>query len=125
MTKNELTKFRGLLNARTTELEQGVRRRDGIEVERTADVMDEVQFAAARELTTRRIDRDSKTLRDVRAALIRIDDGTYGICLSCDEEIAPRRLNAVPWAPLCFKCQEQEDRRHSVGSEPVYFADAA
>src|SRR5262245_26894024 len=109
MTKNELVKFRGYLNAKNRELQQTVGRRDGIEIERTADALDEVQFAAARELTTRSLERESKLLRDVRAALERVDDGTYGDCLWCEEEISQKRLNAVPWTPLCIKCQERAD----------------
>ena len=40
----------------------------------------------------------------LHAALGRIDNGTYGICLSCDEPISEARLNAVPYAPLCKTC---------------------
>lgn len=40
----------------------------------------------------------------IRAALQRIKDGSYGICVKCGEDIAPARLMAVPFAPLCVKC---------------------
>src|SRR5215813_8824309 len=103
MTSTEIKKFRTLLNAKNQELQQRLRRRDGIEIERTADPLDEVQFASARELTTRSLERESTLLRDVRGALLRIQDGTYGTCLSCDEEISAKRLNAVPWTPLCIQ----------------------
>jgi DnaK suppressor protein len=45
-------------------------------------------------------------LRLVNEALDRIDSGDYGICLACEEPIAPKRLNALPWARYCVNCQE-------------------
>jgi len=50
---------------------------------------------------------DAKLLREVEAALQRIENGTYGICQECEEEISVKRLNAVPWARYCVKCQEE------------------
>jgi DnaK suppressor protein len=49
-------------------------------------------------------------LRNVRQALRRIEDGSFGICLHCEEEISPKRIAAVPWTPYCIQCQEQADR---------------
>lgn len=43
-------------------------------------------------------------LRAIRAALDRIDNGTYGLCARCGEPISPERLAAVPYAPLCEDC---------------------
>jgi DnaK suppressor protein len=44
------------------------------------------------------------TLRAVEAALVRIDDGTYGYCVRCGAEIPAERLEAVPWSPYCLAC---------------------
>jgi len=49
----------------------------------------------------------------VRAALRRIDEGTFGVCLHCEEDISPKRLAAVPWTPFCIQCQEIADRNQS------------
>lgn len=46
-------------------------------------------------------------LRQVNEALDRLDNGDYGVCQECDEEISPRRLQAVPWAAYCVTCQER------------------
>jgi DnaK suppressor protein len=46
----------------------------------------------------------------VRFALHRIEDGTYGVCLSCDGQISEKRLNAMPWANYCLACQEGFDQ---------------
>lgn len=47
-----------------------------------------------------------QSLRDVRAALARLDEGLYGICESCGEDIAPGRLEVLPETVLCVNCAE-------------------
>ncbi len=117
MTKTELNKFKKILENKQDELERVVRNRDAITIEKSADALDEVQHAAERELAIRNLDRESNLLRNVRSALRRIEDGSFGTCLHCEEEISPKRLNAVPWAPFCIQCQEQADRNHDDGNE--------
>jgi len=103
-----------MLESRVAELERNICAREGIAVERTPDAVDEVQRASERALAISQIDRQSKQLQDARAALRRIDDGTFGICEDCEEEIPPKRLCAVPWASLCVVCQEARDRQSLV-----------
>jgi DnaK suppressor protein len=117
MTKTEMNKFKKILENKQDELEQIVRNRDAITIEKSADALDEVQHAAERELAIRNLDRESNLLRNVRSALRRIDDGSFGICLHCEEEISPKRIAAVPWAPYCIQCQEQADRNQEQGDE--------
>lgn len=50
--------------------------------------------------------RDMKVLREVSAALRRIEQDSYGTCLECEEEISQKRLDAVPWARYCINCQD-------------------
>ena len=52
-------------------------------------------------------------LRQVEAALDRLDMGEYGDCPACSAPIAPKRLQAVPWAKYCLACQETISSRHS------------
>jgi DnaK suppressor protein len=110
MTKTELNKYKQILETKLTELSQAVRDRDGIAIEKSPDALDEVQHAAERELAIRNLDRESHLLRNVRGALRRIEDGSFGVCLHCEEDINPKRLNAVPWTPFCIQCQELADR---------------
>ncbi len=49
---------------------------------------------------------DYAQLRLIEEALDRLDSGDYGICLSCEEPIPPKRLHAVSWARYCVRCQE-------------------
>ena len=46
-------------------------------------------------------------LRDVDRALAKIEAGTYGVCERCGEPIASERLDALPWAILCFRCKQE------------------
>jgi RNA polymerase-binding transcription factor len=117
MTKTELNKFKEVLENKQAELMQVLRNREGITIEKSPDALDEVQNAAERELAIRNLDRESQLLRNVRAALARIDEGTYGTCMHCEEDISPKRLHAVPWAPYCIQCQETADRNQDEGNE--------
>jgi DnaK suppressor protein len=117
MTKAEMNKFRQILEARKAELEQAVRDRDGITIEKSPDALDEVQHAAERELAIRNLDRESHLLRNVRAALRRMDEGHFGVCMHCEEDINPKRLNAVPWTPYCITCQELADKNRDENAE--------
>ena len=119
MTKTELAKYKQGLEARQAELAGVLRNRDGITIEKSPDALDEVQNAAERELAIRNLDRESNLLRNVRAALRRIDEGAYGICVHCEEEISPKRLNAVPWTPYCIACQEAADRAQEEGNDSL------
>ena len=126
MTKVELEKYKNILEAKRAELSGSLRNRDEIVIEKAPDALDEVQLAGERELAIRNLDRDSNMLRQIRRALARIADGSYGVCLHCEEDISPKRMNAVPWAAFCIKCQEQVDR-HEIEVEDTadLFASAA
>jgi DnaK suppressor protein len=110
MTKSELNEYRNVLEAKQAELVPLIRNRAGIAIEKSADALDEVQNATERELAIRSLDRDSNLLRKVRAALRRIEEGSFGVCLHCEEDISPKRLAAVPWTTFCIQCQEIADR---------------
>ncbi|MEP6717298.1 MAG: TraR/DksA family transcriptional regulator [Terriglobia bacterium] len=127
MTKVELEKHKNFLEAKRAELSGSLRNRDEIVIEKAPDALDEVQLAGERELAIRNLDRDSNMLRQIRRALGRIADGSYGVCLHCEEEISPKRVNAVPWAAYCIKCQEQVDRHEIevVETPDPIFASAA
>jgi RNA polymerase-binding transcription factor len=125
MTKNELDKYKAVLDARLAELSAALRNRDDIAIEKTPDALDEVQLAGERELAIRNLDRESNLLRQVKGALARIADGSYGVCIHCDEEISLKRLNAVPQTAYCIKCQEAADRNEFETSDTVEFATAA
>ncbi len=107
MTKAELEKFKNILEAKQAELTGALRNRDEIVIEKAPDALDEVQLAGERELAIRNLDRDSNMLRQIRRALARIADGSYGVCLHCEEDISPKRVNAVPWAAFASSARSR------------------
>jgi DnaK suppressor protein len=113
------------LERKQAELAQVLRTRDGIAIEKSADQMDEIQYASERDLAIRNVDRDSTLLRDVKAALRRIHDGSFGTCADCDLPISPKRLAALPWAPLGIRCQEAADLDGQAGATGTGLANAA
>jgi RNA polymerase-binding transcription factor len=64
-------------------------------------------------------------LRLIEAALTRIEQGEYGVCAACGDEINPKRLEALPWTQLCLRCQAASehgrgmDRESSVNHSPM------
>ena len=106
-------KFKRRLLAREKELQEMIarlvteaRESASAEVEDPIDqVISSEGKAAAFGVTT----AESRQLQQVRAALQRIKDGTYGECLDCGRPIEPARLEAVPWTPYCRADQEKHD----------------
>jgi DnaK suppressor protein len=110
VTRADTKGFTNLLRAKEAELSGSLHWRDEIVIEQAADALDAVQLMRERDLAVRSLARDSNMLRRIRSALARIADGSYGVCLQCEEDISPKRMAAVPWADYCIKCQEQIDR---------------
>jgi DnaK suppressor protein len=108
--KVELKLARHILERRLTEASSSRGLTDSIRIHQVADPVDMTQQAADRDVAVQILDRESVLARRIRSALDRIQDGSYGICLQCEEEIAPKRLKAMPWAELCIACQEQADK---------------
>jgi len=125
MTKNGLKTPNKILSAKQEELERMLRRRDSIAVERNADALDQVRDAADLEVRIRSLDRESTLLREVGSAICRIEDGSFGFCVNCEDEIAPRHLAAIPWTPLCIRCQQQAEYENHTDTERQEFSSKA
>ena len=115
----EMNGFREILERKEAELVHVLRSRDGIAIEKSADQMDEIQFATERDLAIRNVDRESNLFRDVKDALRRINEGSFGTCMECESAISPKRLAAVPWAACCLQCQEAAERDRENGTESL------
>ena len=127
MSKTERKQYEAVLESREAELAGRLGNRDGIEIEKAADPLDEVQSAGERQLAIRNLHRNSNLLRKVRSALTRMARETYGACLHCEAEINAKRLAAVPWTAYCIECQEAADRHEFETTADVdgLLADAA
>ena len=86
-------------------------KRADIVIQQAADALDQTQYAAERDLTVSLVNRQTEMSRRVKRALRRMEDGSYGVCLTCEEPISVKRLQAVPWAELCRDCQGMSELR--------------
>jgi DnaK suppressor protein len=123
--QSEMGVFQEMLERQEAELVGVLRKREGITIEKSADQMDEIQYATERDLAIRNVDRETSLLREVKDALRRIHDGSFGTCLDCESAISPKRLAAVPWAACCVQCQDVVERERLEGREATTLLSAA
>jgi DnaK suppressor protein len=109
MTTLDLKTLEATLNGRARELLRSLAERTQIAIERSADAFDASLLATERESSAQTLEQESRFLRQVEAARERLSDGSFGICPACEEEIAPKRLLAIPWAIYCVSCQQKAE----------------
>lgn len=117
MAINKKKEARKILETKRRELLSGTSDREEILIENAAEDFDRLQQQMNREVAIRNLDRESKLLKEVNAAMKRVEEGSYGICLRCEEEIPEKRMKAVPWAAYCVPCQEAIERQRAAGEE--------
>lgn len=86
---------------------------DGVKDSMDLSVMD-----VSKELALRLGDRESQMVADIDQALLRIKEGTYGVCIRCGKPIDERRLEAVPTARYDANCQAQLEQARYAGETP-------
>jgi len=120
-----VARFQGvLLERRAAELgridERALAEREDAEAtegpRETQDAGDNAVYETAEDERLGAAQRSTERVRQIDAALSRIADGSYGICLECGEPIAERRLESIPEAALCTNCQELKEERQDTGS---------
>ena len=105
---NDIAAHIARLYARAAQLERevaGARADAGPTRAEVSDRKEEAGVAMAGVVHDAELERDLRELRDVKAALERVADGTYGTCTRCGEPISAERLQAVPSAACCRSCQ--------------------
>jgi DnaK suppressor protein len=109
-----MEKYRRLLEAKKSSLSSELAKTRNAEEETTEestqDIADKAVSSYTREFLYSLSDTDRNTLVRIDEALNRIDDGTFGQCRNCRQPMLEKRLNAVPWAPLCVDCQELSEK---------------
>jgi DnaK suppressor protein len=87
-------------------------KRHGLEVEPSGaqDIADMASSASTKEFLWSLSTTERETLQLVEAALERLEKRRFGACMSCEEEMNPKRLAAVPWAQHCLRCQEMQEQ---------------
>jgi DnaK suppressor protein len=73
------------------------------------DIADKASNSYAKEFLFSLSNSERELLQLMDDALTRIEDKRFGVCLSCDEEMNQKRLDAVPWARHCLACQEKQE----------------
>ena len=114
MDKRKLKSYRDRLLERreglfrqVTEAEMSSRERD---LEATQDPADMAANAYTKELLISMSANDRGLLALIDEALKRIEAGEFGECVNCGEPVQEKRLEAVPWARYCLKCQDLQER---------------
>ncbi len=79
------------------------------------DPTDRASLESDRNFELRIRDRERMLINKVKQALQRIEDGTFGLCESCEEEIGLERLRARPVTTLCIDCKTEEERKEKIG----------
>ncbi|MEJ2662221.1 MAG: TraR/DksA family transcriptional regulator [Desulfobacteraceae bacterium] len=80
----------------------------------SADIIDQASSDIGRNYTLRICDRESRLIRKIKTALTKIEDGTFGICESCDEEIGVERLKVRPVTAYCIRCKTKMEALEKV-----------
>jgi DnaK suppressor protein len=112
MKKDDIEYFKDLL---TNRLEELLSHADNTVSGMTApkenfpDPSDRASLEADRNFMLRIRDRENKLIKKIKKALERIDDGTFGVCEKCGEDISTSRLNARPVTTLCIDCKTKEE----------------
>jgi len=119
MTKGELTNYRQQLldlgkrfKGNVSKLEQEAFRKAGSEPSGGLSnvpmhMADLASDSFEQEVAISLLETEEQTLEEIAAALQRMEDGGFGRCQECQEEISQERLDAVPYAPLCIDCAKK------------------
>ncbi|MBK9087762.1 MAG: TraR/DksA family transcriptional regulator [Holophagales bacterium] len=112
--KDPFEKYRKRLLLRQEELILDISRNrevtDETVDEQAQDMVDRATSAYTREFAFSLSESDRKALLLIEQALLRIEQGTYGVCVHCQGVVQEKRLEAVPWARHCLECQEMQDK---------------
>jgi DnaK suppressor protein len=114
MDKKKLDSFKKRLEERQHTLRRNVSRTemDGRQSDEDAaqDIADRAASSYNKEFLFHQSNSERQLLQMVQGALQRIRDGLFGQCISCGQEINPKRLEAVPWTRYCIQCQEKVEQ---------------
>jgi DnaK suppressor protein len=114
MDKYVRLQFKASLREQQRELQQAI---ENVEeeltatVDSTSDHLDLSSGNAAREAMAARNTQNRRRLRTIEIALERIQNGSFGTCVSCDGAIGLKRLQAIPSTIRCIACQERLEQR--------------
>ncbi len=112
MKKKDIDYFKNFLNERLEELlSHADNTVSGMTTpkENFPDPTDRASLEADRNFMLRIRDRENKLIKKIKKALNRIENGTFGVCEKCGEDISVKRLKARPVTTLCIDCKTKEE----------------
>src|SRR5947208_5595914 len=118
MSRSRYSELKAMLDHRRREIQAEVQgkmrgvREEGTWGGKLNEVLDAVESAEAdiqEDLEFALVQMKSETLNKINDALVRLEQGTYGNCFDCGEEIAEKRLRALPFAVRCKDCEEARE----------------
>jgi len=116
MNKVKLKRYRSVLDEQLSMLmdhNEGTVGRLEVDTESHPDPNDRASAESGRSFDLRLRDRDRKLIDKIKAALERIDQGTFGVCEDCGQSIEEKRLQVRPVTSQCIECKEDQERRES------------
>lgn len=114
MKKSDLQKFKKLFESQRNSMlynDRVIREDFSVQEEEKFDEVDQASTDIEQSMRMRLRNREIFYLKKVEEALLRIEEGIYGECDNCGEDIEIKRLMARPTATLCLSCKEDEERR--------------
>ena len=114
MRKETLNRFKKMFVAEKRKLlfsDKIVREEFGVNADDRFDEIDQATTDVEQSMRMRLSNRETLYFKKIEEALVRIDEGTFGLCESCEEEIGLKRLEARPTATLCVSCKEEQERK--------------
>jgi DnaK suppressor protein len=119
MEYGDVERLRQKLEFQRHETRQFLRRLDqeaqSLDAESTQDSADRCVISLSKESLFERSSQRRTVLRLIEAALKRISDGSFGICVGCSEQIQDQRLQALPWTQFCLRCQGELEEKIGAG----------
>jgi DnaK suppressor protein len=112
--KETLNRFKKMFVAEKRKLlfsDKIVREEFGVNADDRFDEIDQATTDVEQSMRMRLSNRETLYFKKIEEALVRIDEGTFGLCESCEEEIGLKRLEARPTATLCVSCKEEQERK--------------
>ena len=110
MRASELEKYKNVLLTKKQEIVDAPERSTaGDEIHRIPDWVDHSSRENDLHVNLSLKQTYTKLLRAIDEALTRVGQGSYGVCIDCEEPIAPVRLDAVPWTRVCIDCKEKQN----------------
>jgi DnaK suppressor protein len=109
VTQEQMLRFKSVIENKRRELVREINAQAGAITinENEHDPVDQLQSMNMREESASQLGWRSRLLSEVDRSLSAISEGSYGLCIDCEEPVSLKRLISIPWASRCILCQQQ------------------